>query len=215
MKKLIFILSSFLMINASLAQSAEEAKALLQKTSEAMRAHQSFSIRFDFDFLNERVEPAVSQKRSGRIAVKGDNYHLHMGSIEQIRQGNTEYMILKDDEEVQITSYEEDEQSDGLTPTSLLSMYKKGYSYRMDGSAMVNGDKITYVLLKPRASEEIEKVRVGINTSKNHVHSIKQWGQNGAVTTITVKEFEANPVLPDRYFTFSEENYPGYYISRE
>ncbi|MDZ7846167.1 MAG: hypothetical protein U5L96_05075 [Owenweeksia sp.] len=37
------------------------------------------------------------------------------------------------DEEVQITEYDEEENT-GLTPTSILKSYQKGYSYKMGGT---------------------------------------------------------------------------------
>jgi outer membrane lipoprotein-sorting protein len=202
------------MASAAFAQpSYKEAKALLQKSSTTMKAYQNLRITFSYTFENTRVEPPVTQKQTGDIAIKGNNYHLKLESLEQIRSGNKLYNILNEDEEVQVTNYDPEE-DEGLTPSKILDLFKDGYSYKLGGSEVVGGKKIKYVILKPNANPEIDKIMIGIEASTNHVYSMKQWGSNGTTTTLTVSNFTPNASLPSGYFSFNKADYPGYYIAQ-
>ena len=133
-------------------------------------------------------------------------------SMEQIRNGSKLYTILPQDEEVQITQYDEEENT-GLTPSSILKSYEKGYSYKLGGTEKKNGKSIQYVILKPTASEEIDKIMLGVEKESKHLVSLKQWGTNGTITTFNITSFEPNKDLPAGYFSFDKSDYPGYYIA--
>jgi len=212
MRKLLPLLAAFIVGHALFAQSHVEAKALLKESSAKMKSYPALEIEFSYTFENTRVEPPIKQVQMGTLALKGDNYRLKTDLLEQIRVGAKLYNILHDDEEVQITSYEEDEDA-GLNPSKLLSFYEKGYSYKMGGTETVNGRKITYVILKPVASEEIDKIMIGIDASTKEVYSMKQWGTNGTVTTLVVKKLTPNAQWAANPFQFRKADFPGYYIS--
>jgi outer membrane lipoprotein-sorting protein len=205
---LFFLLGS----SVALAQSHAEAKQLLEDASKELKAHQTVHLEFSYSFENNRVDPPVVQKENGMISVKGDDYRLEIMGMEQIRQGNKLYTILHDDEEVQVTEYDEEENT-GLTPTSILESFEKGYSYKLGGSEEIEGKTITYVILKPNASEEIDKIMVGIESDTKRLYSLKQWGTNGTVTTFLITSYQTDKSLPGGFFSFDKNNYPGYYIA--
>lgn len=193
-------------------QSHAEAKQLLQEASETMKSFPALEIDFEYNFENNRVDPAVIQTQSGTIAIKGDDYRLKVGGMEQLRLGAKLYNILHDDEEVQVSTYEE-EDDQGLTPSKLLGLFQKGYSYKLGGKESVNNQAVQYIILKPNASEEIDKIQIGIFTKTKEVYSMKQWGTNGTVTTLKVKALRKNAQWPKQYFSFDRSKYADYYIS--
>lgn len=199
--------------NLNAQASNQEAKALLQEASQKLKAYKSVYIDFTYNFENNRVTPPVTQKEKGSIAMKADDYHLTFMGMEQIRNGNTLYNILKADEEVQITKYEEDDENQGLTPSSILNLYQKDFSYKLGGSETKNGKTIQYVVLKPNGSEEIDKIMVGVEKASKKLVSLKQWGTNGTITTFEITELTPDKNLPANYFTFNKSDYPGYYIA--
>jgi len=208
-------LSSVLLFSLSLFSQASnlEAKSLLEKSSAKMKSYESIALDFSYTFENVKVEPPVKQVQEGTIAIKGENYHLKIEGIEQIRAGEKLYNILNEDEEVQISSYENDEEDQGLSPSKILSSFSKGYSYKMGESKQVDGKTIQYVLLKPTNTLKVEKIIIGIEKTNNHVYSLQQFGTNGTITTLKVKSFESNPKLPANYFSFNRADYPDFYIS--
>jgi outer membrane lipoprotein-sorting protein len=212
MKKFFLILAGLALLPSYAQVSASEAQALLKAASDKMKSYATMSIDFSYKFENTRVDPPIVQNQNGVLAVKGDNYHLSLPGMEQIRNGNKLYNILTDDEEVQITNYEPSEDP-GLTPSSILNSFKKGYSYKLGGKETVAGKQIEYVILKPTASEEIDKIMIGIEKATKHLYNMKQWGTNGTVTTLTVKKLKPNPELPAGHFEFKKSDYPGFYIA--
>lgn len=194
------------------AQSNVEAKKLLERASTELKSHDQVFMEFSYNFENNRVDPPVVQKETGKIAVKGDDYRLEIMGMEQLRQGNKVYTILRDDEEVQITDYDQEENS-GLTPTAILESFQSGYSYKLGGSEDVDGKKIKYVILKPIASEEIDRVMVGIEADTYRLYNLQQWGTNGTLTTFKITSYQPDKSLPTGYFIFDKNDYPGFYIA--
>ncbi len=193
-------------------QSHTEARQLLEKASQELKQHEQVYLEFSYNFENQRVNPPVVQKENGKIAVKGDDYRLNIMGMEQLRQGNKVYTILHDDEEVQVNEYDEEDNS-GLTPTAILESFQKGYSYKLGGSEKIDGKTIRYVILKPVASEEIERIMVGIEAGTYRLYNLQQWGTNGTLTTFLITSYQPNKALPAGYFNFNKNDYPGYYIA--
>ncbi len=189
-----------------------EAKKLLADASAKLDSYSHLYMTFNYTFENKKVSPPIVQKESGTIAIKGDNYRLTFLGTEQIRNGNKLYTILMEDEEVQITDYD-GEEDEGLTPSSILNLYKKGYSYKLGKVYKVNGKNIQEVVLKPNASEEIKKIEISIEVDSKKLVSLKQWGTNGTTTTFVINDFEPNKPLATNYFVFNKKNYPGFYIA--
>lgn len=199
------------------AQSHLEAKALLDKASQTMKSFPALEIDFSYSFENTRIDPPIRQKQGGTIGIKGEDYRLKVYnleklSMEQLRVGSKLYTILHDDEEVQLSDFEEEEDQ-GLTPSKLLSLFQSGYSYKFAGTEKVGNRKIQYVLLKPNASEEIEKIQIGIDSKSHEVYSMQQWGTNGTLTSLKVEKLRKKQEWPSDYFQFNEADYSDYYIS--
>lgn len=208
----IVVLLSIFSLSLTAQTTDKQAKELLNEASNKIKSYDNLSIVFNYTLVNDKVNPPITQNERGTIAIQGDNYHLNFMGMEQIRSGNKLYNILKADKEVQVTEYEDGEDV-GLTPSSILSLYKKGYSYKMGDTKQVNGKTIQYVELKANASEEIDHIEIGIEKDTKQLVSLKQWGTNGAVTTFTITVFKPNQNFPANYFSFNKSDYPGYYIA--
>ncbi len=210
-----FSLSGALLLSFTVFSQASnlEAKALLEKSSTKMKSYPSIALDFSYTFENVKVEPPVKQVQEGTIAIKGDDYHLKIEGIEQIRSGNKLYNILSEDEEVQISSYDNEEEDEGISPSKILSSFSKGYSYKMGESNKIEGTSIQHIILKPINTLTVEKIIIGIESKTNHVYSLKQFGTNGTITTLKVKRFDSKPQLPANYFSFNRADYQDFYIS--
>ncbi len=201
------------LVYMAIAQTHQEAKQLLTDASDKIASYNNLYLEFTYNFENNRVDPPITQSEKGSIAVKGESYHLNFMGAEQIRNGNKLYTILKEDEEVQVTEYDEAEEDQGLTPSSILRLYQKGYSYKLGGTEKVDGKTIQYVILKPNASEDIDKIMIGVEKDTKKLYSLRQWGNNGTLTTFLITNFEPNKKLPASHFSFDRADYPGYYIA--
>jgi len=118
---LIFILLTSLKINA---QNDTRAEKLLSRVSNKIDAAESYKI--DFKYTLENKMEGINQDADGTVLIQGDNYLLNFMGIKQICDSNNIYSIVPENEEVIISSIEEDE-NQTIKPSKLLNFYRKGY----------------------------------------------------------------------------------------
>lgn len=208
----VLMISLFIGFGASAQSTNKEAKELLSKASNKLNSYSNVYLSFTYAFVNNKVTPPITQSEKGDIAIKGDDFQLNFLGTKQIKSGANLYTILTEDEEVQITEYEEDE-TEGITPSKILSNYQTGYSYKIDKTITLNGKKVVYIKLKPVRSEEVKEITVAIEKESLQIVSLEQIGLNGTTTTFTINEYSPDKKLPTNYFKFVKTDYPDYYIA--
>lgn len=204
---LLFILLS----NLCFAQSYEKAKNLLDRVSGQIKSKEN--IRFGFSYVLENKKEQIRQEMEGNVTLSGDRYILNFLEAEQLFDGEKIYTIVPENEEITISTPEEDDDV-SVNPSKLLTFYEKGYGYEWDIQQRVMGKKIQFIKLLPiDDTTEINYLLLGIDTERLEVYRLIQVGSNGTMTTLTLNNQEANIVLPSDYFVFDQKKYPNYYIN--
>jgi outer membrane lipoprotein-sorting protein len=204
---LLFILLS----NLCFAQSYEKAKNLLDLVSGQMKSKEN--IRFGFSYVLENKKEQIRQEMEGNVTLSGDRYILNFLEAEQLFDGAKIYTIVPENEEITISTPEEDDDV-SVNPSKLLIFYEKGYGYEWDIQQRVMGKKIQFIKLLPiDDTTEINYLLLGIDTERLEVYRLIQVGSNGTMTTLTLNNQEANIVLPSDYFVFDQKRFPNYYIN--
>jgi len=211
MKKLVlvFVLSVFTVgVNA---QNAEKAKKLLEDVSAKVNSYENIQIEFKYELNNK--EANTKQESKGNVTLEGEKYLLNFLGFTKIYDTKKVYTIVPANEEVTISDTEDDET--GLSPSEMLTFYKKGYTYAWDILQNVRGRKIQYVKLTPTNSEsDIKTVLLGIDEKTKHIYTLIETGKNGTITTLTVNSFKTNQPLSKSLFIFDESKYEDYYIDK-
>ncbi len=188
-----------------------EGKALLTEVSEKVKNYDNISI--DFKYVLENIAENIKQETRGDVVLSGEKYKLNILGITRLYDGKTLYSISPEDEEVTISTQDEDE-ADAITPSKMLSFYQDGYTYEMNIVQNIQGRKIQYVKLKPIDSNaEIDYILLGVDATTKHIYNLIQIGKNGTKTTLTVNSFKTNEPLPKSLFTFDADKYEDYYIN--
>jgi outer membrane lipoprotein-sorting protein len=211
MKKILVVILALCSISLAQAQSA---KTLLNEVSTKVKGYQNIVIDFKWNLNNDKE--GVNQDTRGDVSIQGENYMLNMLGVTRMFDGAKIYTINPEDEEVTISTYNEDDDKE-ITPSKLLTFYEKGYTYKMDITQTVKGRKIQYVKLIPIDSKaEIKDILLGIDQQTKHIYRLIQTDANGTKYTLTVNSFKTNQPLSKTLFTFDEAKYQkdGYYISR-
>jgi hypothetical protein len=194
---LLFILLS----NLCFAQSYEKAKNLLDRVSGQMKSKEN--IRFGFSYVLENKKEQIRQEMEGNVTLSGDRYILNFLEAEQLFDGEKIYTIVPENEEITISTPEEDDDV-SVNPSKLLIFYEKGYGYEWDIQQRVMGKKIQFIKLLPiDDTTEINYLLLGIDTERLEVYRLIQVGSNGTMTI----------VLPSDYFVFDQKKFPNYYIN--
>ena len=211
MKKVIIVLSVFLVSSFNFAQS-NEAKQLLKDVSEKVKSYNNISI--DFKYVLDNSEENIKQETRGDVVMEGDKYVLNILGTTRLFNGKTLFSISPEDEEITISNENFDDENT-ITPSKMLSFYEDGYTYKMDIVQNVKGRKIQYVKLTPISSDsEIKQILLGIDAQTKHIYNLIEIGNNGTKTTLTVNSFKTNEQLSKTLFTFDESKYKDYYINK-
>ncbi len=204
----IFVLCGFF-INA---QNSDKAKKLLDQVYDKIISYDNIYI--DFKYNLDNVAENINQETKGNVTLAKNKYVLNYLGATKIYDGNKTYTIIPENEEVVIESTSNDEGA--ITPSKMLTFYKKGYNYKWDIEQNVRGRKIQYIELKPqKANSDVKQILLGIDVQTKHIYNLIEVGKNNTKTTITVNSFKTNQPIPANLFKFDKEKYKkeGYYIS--
>lgn len=204
MKKLIPLLLLICAITYTNAQTTNKSEKLLNEVSSKMSAFDNMYIKFKYVLENKEVD--IKQETEGVIYTDANKYNLSFMDNVFIYDGINTYVIVNEDEEVNIIDGSSDE--DMLNPTKLLFFYKEGFTYEWGASKTINSAPIQYIKLTPiDSNSESSYFLIGINTNTKIIASIAETGNNSTVTTFNIEEFKANQDISKKLFTFDESKY--------
>ena len=195
------------------AQNSQKAKALLDDVYSKVTNYENIYI--DFKYTLENSEASTKSETRGNVTLKGDKYRANLFGSTQLYDGKKIYTIVPDNEEVTIEDKSNDK--DTVTPSKMLTFYRKGHTYTWDILQNVQGRKVQYIKLVPIDTHtEIKTILLGIDAETKHIYKLIETGNNGTKTTITVNSFKTNQPLSKSFFTFDQAKYKsnGYYIIR-
>jgi outer membrane lipoprotein-sorting protein len=194
------------------AQTNDRAKKLLDQVSTKIVSFKTMT--FDFDYVLENRQENIKQETNGSVTVSGDLYKLNFLGAEQLFDGKKTYTIVPENEEITISSVEEDD-GFGINPSKLLYFYKEGYAFQWDIKQNVMGRNIQFIKLIPMdENKDVKYLLLGIDTLRNTIYRLIEIGANETRTTLTISNFSSNVSLAANYFTFDASQYPEYYINQ-
>ncbi len=194
-------------------QESDKARALLDEVYTKVSGYDN--IRVDFKYALQNSEANINQETRGDVTLEGDKYLFNYLGSQQLFDGNKVYTIVPENEEVTIE--DQTDENNTITPSKMLTFYKKGHTYQWDIMQNVQGRKVQYVKLIPiDTNSEIESILLGVDVETKHIYKLIETGKNGTKTTITVNSFKTNQPISETLFTFDESKYQdaGYYIIR-
>ena len=211
MKKIVWICFVFLVSFPLQGQSPEVAKKLLDDVSETIASFENLS--FDFSYVLENRQENIRQETTGSATIKGDQYKISFLGNEQLFDGEKTYTIISENEEITISS-PDDDSGFGINPSELLVFYKAGYAYQWDIKQNVKGRPIQFIKLIPNEeNREVKYLLLGIDMRTKVIYRLIEIGNSETRTTLTLKNLRTNIPLNSDFFTFDDSKYPDYYIN--
>ncbi|MGV3761122.1 LolA family protein [Parapedobacter sp.] len=211
MKKPIYIAATLavLIISAALpghTQTDAAAKSLLDKVSKTYEAYKT--IQADFSLTIKQPQQAPHAE-TGKIAMdkSAGKYYITTGNQDIISDGKTQWMVLKDVGEVQVT--EVSPTSDAVSPTNIFSFYKEGYKYVSAADERTGSRQLAVVELTPEdANAPYFKIKLRVDERTYQIHDVTVFDKGGNQFVYTLKNTKANPQLADNRFVFKQTDYP-------
>jgi outer membrane lipoprotein-sorting protein len=207
MKNIILILAVFFIAVSGKAQDSK-AKEILDQVSEKTRTYSSFSADFTFSMENKEME--IDEKNEGSIKLKGQKYCVTLPDIgvEVFSDGETLWNYMKDGNQVTISNID-DENSELMDPSSIFTIYERGFQSKFVAETKVNGKTVYQINLFPDSDEyDVSKIEIAIDKVTMMISSASLYGTDGNLYGIVVKKLEPNKDYPDSDFIFDAENYP-------
>jgi outer membrane lipoprotein-sorting protein len=208
MKKIIF--TSVIIIYALFAQAQQDQKAknILDEVSTKTRTYKSISA--DFSFSLENKEMGINEKNDGSIKLKGQKYLVDLpgAGVKVYSDGKTNWNYMKQGNQVTISTIE-DTGSELMDPSSLFSIYEKGFTSKFVAEKNVGGKTVYQIELFPDKKEyDVSKITIEINKANMMIQSAQLFGTDGNIYGILVKKMEMDKDFNDSEFIFDAKKFP-------
>ncbi len=211
MKKIASLLLAsclFICVANSFAQTPDTktATTILNGVSAKYKAYSS--VKASFTMKTEGANNKVTDTQSGTLYVKGNKYKLELANQEITCDNAKIWTFLKDANEVQVNTYEPDE--DAITPTQIFTIYEKNFLCGYVEEQTINAKVYQVIDMTPNdKNKPYFKVRLLIDKAAKTIYSAKVFDKNGSRYTYEIVKLTPNPVLVDTYFTFNAKDHPG------
>ncbi len=210
--KTIFQITFLFLITISAQAQDKKAKALLDEVTAQVKSYDNIVIDFRYSLNNSKEN--INQDSKGNVTLKGNMYVLNFMGVTKIFDGQKNYTIVPEDEEITISKHD-DKDENAVTPSKMLTFFNSGYKYTWDIAQNVQGRKIQYIKLIPISSkDERKEILLGIDSQTKNIYNLIETGKNGTKTTLTVNSFKTNQPLSKNQFTFTSSKYPNYYVNK-
>lgn len=206
-RSIILSLSILLLSVASYAQSSAESKAILDKASQLFE--QSEGVKLSFILSPDSPEGGAFEPQEGVAFVKRNKFKLDMPYSTTWFDGTTQWVLLKDANEVNISS-PTDEELISISPLGLLNMYKTNYILKKPVAGSFNGKATTEIEMFPiNKSQDFESLTITLNNKTNSVVMVKFTTRDGNKNKLTIADYNSNNKFTDELFQFNKKNHPG------
>ena len=192
-------------------QSPEIAKNLLDEVSNTLASFENVS--FDFTYILENRPENIRQETEGFATISGELYKINFLGNEQLFDGEKTYTIVPENEEINISSNEDDSDF-GINPIELLIFYKNGYAYQWDIKQNIMGRSIQFIKLIPnKENKDLKYLLLGIDMKTKLIYRLIEIGSSETRTTLTLRNIKTNTSLTNDFFKFDENKYSDFYIN--
>lgn len=210
MKKIAFLFFLFLAVSSSYeatAQKDPKAKTILDAMSQKFQAMNGFTANFDFTFQDQT---GSSDRQTGEIAVKGEQYRLKLPEQEIYNDSKTVWTFIQTDDYKEVTINDASQMEGELTPSNIYRMYESGYNYKLLGEKQFQGKTANLVELTAiKSGAPFEKVTLRIEKSSNNLLGWEMYDGQGGVFSYSFSNLKTNVNLPANYFSFDVKQHPG------
>lgn len=204
MRKIFNILFVLIISFNATGQNDPAAISILDRFSSAAMAAPSVHMKFIM-ITTDQVEQ-VKDTIPGSVILSRDNYRLDLPDNIIWYNGETNWSLLPAEKEVTITKPDRKDDSFETRPSSVFTMYKKGYKCRL-----VEERKDSYIidLYPDEIKNELIRVRLIIKKSNLDPVSFEYKRRDGLILTLVVKDYDLKQNVQPGMFRFPAEDYKG------
>jgi outer membrane lipoprotein carrier protein len=204
MRVLIICFSILLIAVAAYPQNDPEAVKILDIFSARALAAPSVSMAFSLETVDQ-VEGS-SNTVEGSIILNKDRYKLSMPDNIIWFNGETSWSYLPAEKEVTIVKPDKLEDSFLTRPSSIFTIYKKGYKTRL---LEENGGSYIIDLYPEALDSDHVRIRLSIAKKSLDLQGVEYKYKNGITVFLTVKGYDLTKKPDNSDFIFQAGKYKG------
>ena len=144
----------------------------------------------------------------GTISISGKKLFIDNGGVKIWYDGKTQWSLVSDNKEVNITEPSPQERSQ-MNPYSFLSIYKNGYSATMTSETVRNESSYCVNLVSTKSKNYMQTILLTISKSTMLPICIRTKTSPNKWTRISIYDFEKRQRFKDDMFRFDSADYPG------
>lgn len=185
---------------------AQNARAILDKAAAAYTKAGGLTASFTLD--SKEIKTKSIYSIDGTISMKGDRFKIDIPDATTWFDGKTQWVYMKGTDEVNITE-PTGEELQGISPSSIFSIYKQGFDLLYKGEKKVVGIALFEVeLISQNKSSNFTKIIVQIDKTTNLFHQIILFDKSGYENKLSIRKMKTNINLLDKTFIFNKSEYP-------
>lgn len=195
------------LVSAGFVVAQNDAKKILDEVSAKTKTFKTMSADFQFSMVNEEMD--INEQNNGTIKVKGQKYVVDLpdAGIKVFSDGETIWNYMQDGNQVTVSSVD-DSGSELMDPSSIFSIYERGFRSSYVGEANENGKAVYKIELFPDSEEyQVTKIEVSVDKATMMLSSAKLHATDDNIYSILVKKMESNKDFPDSDFIFDASQY--------
>ena len=205
MNRLIFIIAliiNFIFIQGAFSQeNNKKALQILDKMSNLYKSMDSFSSTFEYSMVN--LDEDIEDSFQGKITIKEEKYLLKIEGQEIINDGETVWTYIPELNEVNISTFEYDDQEISLN--NVFDLYKDGF----EKNYLSEDNKYHKIELYPEdESKSYYKILILINKVDFSMYNFSVFDKSNTKYVYKINEFKEEKI-DDSFFIFDSSKYPG------
>ena len=204
MNRLIFVIT--LIINFTFIQNTfsqennKKAVQILDKMSNLYKSMVSFSSTFKYSMVN--LDENIEDSFQGKIIIKEEKYLLKIEGQEIINDGETIWTYIPELNEVNISTFESDDQEISLN--NVFDLYKDGF----EQNYLSEDNKHHKIELYPEdESKSYYKILILINKVDFSMYNFSVFDKSNTKYVYKINEFKEEKI-DDSFFIFDSSKYP-------
>lgn len=189
--------------------SAIAKQSPLNKVSTVYQGYKTIEADFIFQyFRNDQDQNGHTEQGKLLLDQTGDKYRISTTTQELISDGSTQWAILKDADEVQVSNVSDQEEG-SISPTNVFSFFQKGYTSQQLASEQVGNKKLWVLELTPENKRQNHsKIKLRVDQSNSHIHDVTIFDKNKSRYTYRITNLKTNQAMDSKKFIFDKSEFP-------
>jgi len=212
MKRILFLLT--LISHFAFAQQAKyvNPNVILLKFATKVKNNENLSLEFKTTSRNPKTNFFVETR--GKQWIKGENFFMTHGEVEEIANGNKYWSILKDHGTV-LGTYEKPYLTELFINQYMSPIWNDEVYAMYEREGIYMADKVHVIKMTPKDAKNAlyESIVSYITKDTNELKKIVFFRKDGISTDFILEKVDFTSPIKNELFEFNASNYSGYTIT--